>query len=64
MSFEPESPASKEELQLKAVLEVTLSQTAVFMKQVEILQQQKIKAQILGREPQKPSEMLDVLSNR
>ena len=40
MSFEPESPATREEeLQLKAVLEVTLSQAAVFMKQVEILQQ-------------------------
>ena len=36
MSFEPESPASEEELQLKSV---TLSQAAVFMKQVEILQQ-------------------------
>ena len=39
VSFEPGSPASEEELQLKAVLKVTLSQAAVFMKQVEILQQ-------------------------
>ena len=39
MSFEPESPVSKEKLQLKAVLEVTLSQAAVLMKQVDILQQ-------------------------
>ena len=37
MSFE--SPVSDEELQLKAILEVTLSQAAVFVKQVDILQQ-------------------------
>ena len=34
-----ESPVSEEELQLKAILEVTLSQAAVFVKQVDILQQ-------------------------
>ena len=34
-----ESPVSDEELQLKAILEVTLSQAAVFVKQVDILQQ-------------------------
>ena len=39
MSFESESPVSDEELQLKAILEVTLSQAAVFVKQVDILQQ-------------------------
>ena len=39
MSFESESPVSEEELQLKAILEVTLSQAAVFVKQVDILQQ-------------------------
>ena len=38
-SFESESPVSDEELQLKAILEVTLSQAAVFVKQVDILQQ-------------------------
>ena len=39
MSFESESPVSEEELQLKAILEVTLSQAALFVKQVDILQQ-------------------------
>ena len=39
MSFESKSPLSDEELQLKAILEVTLSQTAVLVKQVDILQQ-------------------------
>ena len=39
MSFEPESRVTEEELQLKAILEVTLSQAAVFVKQVDILQQ-------------------------
>ena len=34
-----ESPVSDEELQLKAILEVTLSQAAVFVKQVDTLQQ-------------------------
>ena len=34
-----ESPVSDEELQLQAILEVTLSQAAVFVKQVDILQQ-------------------------
>ena len=39
-SFEPsESAVSEEELQLKAILEVTLSQAALFVKQVDILQQ-------------------------
>ena len=38
-SFVSESPVSDEELQLKAILEVTLSQAAVFVKQVDILQQ-------------------------
>ena len=39
-SFKTESPVSdEEELQLKAILEVTLSQAAVFVKQVDILQQ-------------------------
>ena len=39
-SFKTEFPVSdEEELQLKAILEVTLSQAAVFVKQVDILQQ-------------------------
>ena len=38
-SFESESPVSDEELQLKAILEVTLSQAALFVKQVDVLQQ-------------------------
>ena len=38
-SFESESAVSEEELQLKAILEVTLSQAALFVKQVDILQQ-------------------------
>ena len=39
-SFKTESPVSdEEELQLKAILEVTLSQAAVFVKQVDIFQQ-------------------------
>ena len=38
-SFVSESPVSEEELQLKAILEVTLSQAALFVKQVDILQQ-------------------------
>ena len=39
MSFESKSPLSDEELRLKAILEVTLSQAAVLVKQVDILQQ-------------------------
>jgi len=38
-SFKSESPVSDEQLHLKAILEVTLSQAAVFVQQVDILQQ-------------------------
>ena len=38
-TLESESSVSDEQLQLKAILEVTLSQSAVFVKQVDILQQ-------------------------
>ena len=38
-SFESESSVSDEQLHLKAILEVTLSQAAVFVQQVDILQQ-------------------------
>ena len=37
--FEPEPALSDEQLHLKAILEVTLSQAAVFVQQVDILQQ-------------------------
>ena len=38
-SFESESAVSEKKLQLKVILEVTLSQAALFVKQVDILQQ-------------------------
>jgi len=63
--FKSESSVGEEQLHLKAILEVTLSQAAVFVQQVDILQQAIVAGlKSRGKKRLGPFETLDVQPKR